>query len=66
MVEIFFSFCHLETKTAESLGEKVFLPKKTADAGLKAVEFLAVFSMGFLLRLLVNKQCIEAFLLAVF
>lgn len=46
----FFSFHHLETKTAESLEEKVFLPKKTADVGLKAVEFFAVFSTGLLLK----------------
>lgn len=66
MVNFFFSFHYLETKTAESLEEKVFLPKKTADVGLKAVEFLAVFSIGLLLGLLVNMQYIEALLLALF
>lgn len=62
----FFSSHHLETKSAESLQEKIFMPKKTADVGLKAVEFVAVFSIELLLRLLVNRQCIEVLLLAVF
>lgn len=67
MVEIlFFSSHHLETKSAEFLQEKVFMPKKTADVGLKAVEFLAEFSGGLFLRFLINRQCIEVLLLAVF
>lgn len=42
------------------------MPKKTADVGLKAVEFLAEFSGGLFLRFLINRQCIEVLLLAVF
>lgn len=61
----FFSSRHLETQSGESLQEKVFMPKKTADVGLKAVEFLAVSAIGLLLRILVDRQCIEVLLLAV-